>query len=88
MHNGERVQIVWEAQTPVIGDRLTFSGTYTSPAWEHSEVSWSTLRFLTRKKLTEFLSGAGLEVEAQFGNWDRSPLTAESPEIITVARRG
>ncbi len=30
---------------------------------------------------------AGLNVEEQYGDWDRSPLTAASPEIITIARR-
>jgi hypothetical protein len=38
--------------------------------------------------LSSFLSGAGLVIEEQFGDWDRSPLTDTSPEIITIARRG
>jgi hypothetical protein len=36
--------------------------------------------------LSSFLSDASLAIEAQFGNWDRQPLTDTSPEIITIAR--
>jgi hypothetical protein len=50
-------------------------------------VSWSSLRFLAPDSLAVFLGEAGLVVEEQFGDWARSPLTAGSPEIITIARR-
>jgi hypothetical protein len=32
------------------------------------------------------LHQAGFAVEAQFGDFDRSPLTQSSPEIVTIAR--
>jgi hypothetical protein len=38
--------------------------------------------------LSAFLSGAGLAIEEQFGDWTRQPLTGASPEIITIARTG
>jgi hypothetical protein len=44
------------------------------------------LRFLDAGRLPAFLSDAGLAIEEQFGDWDRQPLTATSPEIITIAR--
>jgi len=50
-------------------------------------VSHSTLRFLDAHALSDFLANAGLAIEKQFGDWARQPLTATSPEIITVARR-
>ena len=50
-------------------------------------MSRSTLRFLDTDALSSFLDDAGLVVEEQFGDWDRSPLTATSPEIITIAGR-
>jgi SAM-dependent methyltransferase len=68
-------------------DRVRFTTTYTSPVWHGSERSRSTLRFLAPDDLASFLTGAGLEIVEQFGDWDRSPLTDTSPEIITVARR-
>ena len=69
------------------GDLVSFTTAYSSPAWERALISRSTLRFLSAGSLAAFLTGAGLAVEAQFGDWDRSPLTDASPEIITVARR-
>jgi hypothetical protein len=51
-------------------------------------VSRGALRFLDAATLSAFLSGAGLRIEAQFGDWTRQPLTDTSPEIITVARKG
>ena len=45
------------------------------------------LRFVDDDELAEFLAGAGLVIEEQFGDWDRRPLTDASPEIITIARR-
>jgi hypothetical protein len=50
-------------------------------------MSRSTLRFLDADSLSTFLTDAGFAIEEQFGDWDRSPLTDRSPEIITIARR-
>jgi hypothetical protein len=44
------------------------------------------LRFLDPEPLYSFLLEAGFEIEEQFGDWGRQPLTATSPEIITIAR--
>ena len=35
--------------------------------------------------LSRFLSDAGFAIEQQFGDWERQPLTDDSPEIITIA---
>ena len=88
-HGGSVVLMAHQVETPVAGDVVSFTVTYTSPSWD--EPLWSvesTLRFLDTDSLSAFLSGAGLIVEEQFGDWDRHPLTDTSPEIITVARRG
>ena len=61
---------------------------YTSPAWEHPLASHGALRFLDPGAVAAFLADAGFLVEAQFGDWDRRPLTVASPEVITIARRG
>lgn len=45
------------------------------------------MRFLDAASLSSFLSDAGLVIEEQFGDWDRTPVTNASPEIITIARR-
>jgi SAM-dependent methyltransferase len=72
----------------VDGDLVRFMLAFTSPAWEAPRVSESTLRFLDAASLSRFLVDAGLYLDEQFGDWDRSPLTDVSPEIITIARRG
>jgi hypothetical protein len=37
--------------------------------------------------LADFLTGAGLAIVQQFGDWNRSLLTGASPKIITIARK-
>lgn len=74
--------------TPVAGDIVSFTTTFTSPSLEHPQHSRSTLRFLDARSLSSFLTGAGLVIENQFGDFARSPLTDTSPEIVTIARRG
>jgi SAM-dependent methyltransferase len=84
---GKAVHMAHEVETPVSGNLVTFRSTFTSPGWQQPLVSQSTLRFLDADSLTSFLTGAGLAVDQQFGDWDRQPLTEMSPEIITIARR-
>lgn len=45
------------------------------------------IRYVDASELNRTLAATGFTVEAQFGDWDRSPVTADSPEIITLARR-
>ena len=88
VHNGRLVRMAHQVDTPVVGDTVSFTATFTSPSWDRPEVSRSTLRFLDANSLSSFLSDAGLTIDEQFGDWDRQPLTDTSPEIITVAQRG
>jgi SAM-dependent methyltransferase len=84
--DGEDVRVAREVTAPFDGRTVGFSHTFTSPAWDRPQISHSTLRFLDAPQLTGFLGAAGLAIDAQFGDWDRSPLTTASPEIITIAR--
>jgi SAM-dependent methyltransferase len=79
----------WEAdvELPVTGDLVRFRATFSSPRWSEPQESVSTLRFLDGAQLRVLLAEAGLTVEAQYGYWDRSPVTDASAEIITIARR-
>ena len=45
----------------------------------------STLRFTSQDELFGFLEEAGFEVAIWYGNWDRSPVAATSPELIAIA---
>jgi len=86
--SGAVVRMEHAVETPVEADVVSFATTYTSPAWDRPQVSHSTLRFLDADSLSSFLSGAGMAIEEQFGDWTRHPLSDTSPEIITIARRG
>ena len=84
--DGRTVRMSRQIEAPFDGNVVSFSHTFSSPDWDQVEVSNSTLRFIEAELLARFLAEAGLEIEAQFGDWDRSPLTDASPEIITLAR--
>jgi ubiquinone/menaquinone biosynthesis C-methylase UbiE len=85
--HGESVQVSRKVTTPFNGRVVSFSHTFQSVAWDQSRVSHSTLRFIGKADLDAELARAGLMLEVQFGDWDESPLTETSPEIITIARR-
>ncbi|MFI9826409.1 class I SAM-dependent DNA methyltransferase [Streptomyces sp. NPDC051913] len=77
---------MWQQVTrPVLGDRVTFTETYEGAHWDRPRISTTTLRFLDGHGIERFLAEAGLTVTEQYGDWGRGPLTAASPEIITVA---
>ena len=84
---GVTVRVHYQVETPVVGDIVRVGETMTSPAWDRPHVEWASLRFLDPDRLAWFLDDAGLPVQEQFGDWDRRPLAATSPEIITLARR-
>ena len=84
--DGTVVQFETEVETPVIGDVVRFTNSYRRADWERAERSPSTLRFLAADALASFLSAAGFVIEAQYGDWDRSPVATASSEIITIAR--
>jgi SAM-dependent methyltransferase len=85
--DGRRWRMTHQVREPVAGELVSFTTTYSGPGWAQPRTSSSTLRFLTADSVAAFLSAAGLTVAEQYGNWDRQPQTAASPEIITMARR-
>ncbi len=48
-------------------------------------VATDTLRFMDQAQVAGFLAGAGRTEVTWYGDWDRSPATPGSPEIIAVA---
>lgn len=85
--DGAQVRMTRRITKPFDGRVVSFSHIFQSDVWDGPRVSHSTLRFLDKAALDSALTEAGLTAEAQFGDWDRSPLTNGSPEIITIARR-
>jgi SAM-dependent methyltransferase len=84
--DGATVRVWHEARPPGAGDLVRFATMFASPDWPEPRISHSTLRFLPADAVTAFLTEADLTIAEQYGDWDTSPLSATSPEIITVAR--
>jgi ubiquinone/menaquinone biosynthesis C-methylase UbiE len=83
-HEGVRIRETAEVLARV-GERVTFEMRYQFP--DETLVSRSELRFLPRAAIEERLAAAGLQVEALYGDWDRSPFDpATSKELIFVTR--
>jgi ubiquinone/menaquinone biosynthesis C-methylase UbiE len=78
----------WHDVDTVTGDVVTIRGTVAEPDGTVLRILSESLRFLDVAALNTFLADAGFESEAQYGEWDRGPLTGASREIITIARRG
>lgn len=86
--NGSVVRRTSHPATPDEDGVMRGGSTFTCPKWDHPEVSEGALRFLNVDALASFLTAAGLEIEAQFGDWDRRAWTDTSPETITIAGKG
>jgi SAM-dependent methyltransferase len=84
-YEGDTITVSYEVHE-VDGDLVTFTETTDGGRWEH-QADTATLRFLSRLDLDRFLTDAGLEVETRYGDWRRGPVTGDSPEIVTIARR-
>jgi SAM-dependent methyltransferase len=92
--DGASFELPYEDQTVTVryevhkveGDLVTFAEITDGGRW-HDQVDLGTLRFLPRIELDRFLAEAGLLVETYYGDWERGPLTGDSPEIVAIARR-
>lgn len=82
---GAVVTMVHDVDVPVTGELVSFTSTYSSPDWASPRRSRSTLRFLDAPTLSSLLAESGLQIEQHYGDWDRSLLRPDSPEIITIA---
>jgi SAM-dependent methyltransferase len=82
---GRPVRVSHEVES-VVGDVVTLTETTSDPDGRPLRVDRGSLRFLDVDALAGFLSGAGFEIEAQYGGWYREPLDPTSREIVTLAR--
>jgi SAM-dependent methyltransferase len=69
----------------VTGELITFTETYDADSWAEPLQTRSTLRFLPAERLDAFVREAGFTIDERYGDWDRRPFTADSPEIVTIA---
>lgn len=82
---GEPVTITTQVTAPFDGRTVSFTHSFTGPSPHLPQMSASTLRFLDAAELASRLAAAGLQIRAQFGDFDGSPLMDGSPEIIVLA---
>jgi SAM-dependent methyltransferase len=77
----------WHDVESVEAGVVTFTETTADQDGTVLRVDRARLRFLDVPPLNRFLADAGFTVEAQYGDWQRGPITPASREIVTVARR-
>ena len=78
---------VWHEVESVISDVITVTETTARPDGTVLRIDLASLRFPGPQTLSTFLADAGFEIEAQYGNWHRGPITTTSQEIVTIARK-
>jgi SAM-dependent methyltransferase len=83
---GRTLQVAHRVES-VVGDIVTFTETTSDPSGPPLRVDRASLRFLDVPTLGAFLTGAGFAIDAQYGDWQRGPVTDGSTEIVTIARR-
>jgi hypothetical protein len=69
----------------VDGELVTFETSFRF-AGEDAVTVPETIRFMDRDQVAAFLAEAGLTEVTWYGDWDRSPVSPASPELIAVAR--
>jgi SAM-dependent methyltransferase len=78
---------VWHQVESVAAGVVTFTETTARADGTVLSVGRASLRFLDAGTLGAFLTGAGFEIESQYGDWHRGAITSASREIITIVRR-
>ena len=83
--DGREVRITTRIVTPFDGRTVTFAHTFARGHQSLPQVSTSTLRFLDQAGVASLLTGVGMRVEQQYGDFQGGEPTPASPEIITIA---
>jgi SAM-dependent methyltransferase len=85
--SAQRVDVDYSAIRTIEPDLVGFTTTFRWPDARRSAVSRSTLRFIDPERLRTLVEEGGFRIDGWFGDWDRRPVTASSPEVIVVAHR-
>jgi SAM-dependent methyltransferase len=78
--------VVEHRLTGIDGELVSFETTHELVATGEVLRSEATLRFIDPEALLAHLAAAGFAPVTLYGDWDGSPLTPGSPEVIVVAR--
>jgi ubiquinone/menaquinone biosynthesis C-methylase UbiE len=71
----------------VAGELVTYE-THVSFGPRDKVVGADTLRFMGESELARHLADAGFARQNWYGNWDRSPVGPDRPELIVICRLG
>jgi hypothetical protein len=82
-----RTMLGWHEVESIVGDVVTFNETTAEVDGTVLTFGRTSLLFLSVEVLGIFLVGAGFEIEAQYGDWHREPITEASREIISIVSR-
>jgi SAM-dependent methyltransferase len=85
-HNGRELRMIYHVEQ-VEGDVVTVTETTALRDDTPLRTDRAIFNFLGVDALNAVLTKTGFEVEAQYGDWSRGPLTSTSENIITIARR-
>lgn len=78
---------VWFELSEVHGDLVRYEIHYLLASDGEEVISSNVLRFRTRAEMEQSLADAGFSVRHVFGDWNREPVHAGSPELIFLATR-
>lgn len=84
-HAGRELRMIYQVES-VEGDVITFTETTANRLDEPLRVDRASLRFLDTDGVRAALDAAGFEIEAQYGDWSRTPFTPAGEDIVIVAR--
>lgn len=83
--SGESVEVEHQLQRTIEPDLVEFTSTCAFAGESAPLTSRSTLRFIDPDHLRTLLEEAGFRIDGWYGDWDRTPVTLSSPEVIVVA---
>lgn len=78
----------WHETTMVDLPLVTYATVNRTVGTGQEHRTSDTLAFRDETEVVATLRAAGFAIEAICGDWDRSPLRSDSPELILIARRG
>jgi len=82
-----RVLRMWHQVESVVGDVVMVTETTGLPNGTVLRTDRGRLRFFDVPTLEMLLDDAGFRIDHQYGDWTRGPITNESQEIVTIARK-
>jgi SAM-dependent methyltransferase len=83
--SGDSVEAAHALQRTIEPDLVEFTSTLRFAGSPAPVVSRRTLRFIDPGHLRALLEDVGLRIDGWFGDWDCTPVTASSPEVIVIA---